>query len=116
VAGEGALLLAAGFVLLLAAGAPLAVVLGATGAFVILVEKLGIMSVPTNVYGGIAKYPLLALPVFILAGMVFERAGVALPAVRRWARKVTGRAGEGPTRPAPRSARAATLTREVRSP
>ena len=26
------------------------------------------MSVPTNVYAGIAKYPLLALPVFILAG------------------------------------------------
>jgi tripartite ATP-independent transporter DctM subunit len=35
------------------------------------------MSVPTNVYTGIAKYPLLALPVFILAGMIFERAGVA---------------------------------------
>jgi tripartite ATP-independent transporter DctM subunit len=35
------------------------------------------MSVPTNVYAGIAKYPLLAIPVFILAGLIFERAGVA---------------------------------------
>jgi tripartite ATP-independent transporter DctM subunit len=93
VAGEGALLLAAGFVLLLAAGAPLAVVLGATGAFVILVERLGIMSVPTNVYGGIAKYPLLALPVFILAGMVFERAGVALRIVRFMSALVGSRPG-----------------------
>jgi tripartite ATP-independent transporter DctM subunit len=92
-AGEGALLLAAGFVLLLVAGAPLAVVLGATGAFVILVEKLGIMSVPTNVYGGIAKYPLLALPVFILAGMVFERAGVALRIVRFMSALVGSRRG-----------------------
>ncbi|UCG99435.1 MAG: TRAP transporter large permease subunit, partial [Burkholderiales bacterium] len=31
----------------------------------------------SNVYSSIAKYPLLALPVFILAGMIFERAGVA---------------------------------------
>lgn len=92
-AGEGALLLAAGFVLLLLAGAPLAVVLGATGAFVILVEKLGIMSVPTNVYAGIAKYPLLALPVFILAGMVFERAGVALRIVRFMTSLVGSRRG-----------------------
>ena len=86
-------MLAAGFVLLLLAGAPLAVVLGATGAFVILVEKLGIMSVPTNVYAGIAKYPLLALPVFILAGMVFERAGVALRIVRFMSALVGSRRG-----------------------
>ena len=92
-AGEGALLLAAGFVLLLLAGAPLAVVLGATGAFVILVENLGIMSVPTNVYAGIAKYPLLALPVFILTGMVFERAGVALRIVRFMSALVGSRRG-----------------------
>ncbi len=80
--GEGSLILAGLFVLLLLAGAPLAVVLGVAGTVVIAVEKLGVMSVPTNFYGGIAKYPLLALPVFILAGMVFERAGVALRIVR----------------------------------
>jgi C4-dicarboxylate transporter DctM subunit len=38
--------------------------------------------VPTNAYNGIAKYPLLALPVFVLAGMIFERAGVAVRIVR----------------------------------
>jgi tripartite ATP-independent transporter DctM subunit len=89
----GSLLLAGMFALLLAAGAPLAVVLGASGALVILVEHLGIMSVPTNVYGGIAKYPLLALPVFILAGMVFERAGVALRIVRFTSSLVGSRRG-----------------------
>ena len=76
------IILFAGFFALLALGAPLAIALGITGALVIYVEGLGIMSVPTDTYTGIAKYPLLALPVFILAGMIFERAGVALRLVR----------------------------------
>lgn len=79
---EGSLILFLGFALLLALGAPLAIALGVAGTAVILTEGLGIMSVPTNAYNGIAKYPLLALPVFVLAGMVFERAGVALRIVR----------------------------------
>ncbi|MFC7516513.1 TRAP transporter large permease [Herbaspirillum sp. GCM10030257] len=79
---EGSVILFLGFALLLALGAPLAVALGISGTAVILIEGLGIMSVPTNAYNGIAKYPLLALPVFVLAGMIFERAGVALRIVR----------------------------------
>ena len=35
------------------------------------------MAVPTNVYAGIAKYPLLAIPMFVLAGAIFDQAGVA---------------------------------------
>ncbi|UKJ73699.1 TRAP transporter large permease [Azospirillum brasilense] len=66
-----------GFLLLLVIGAPLAVALGLAGSLAILDAQLGILSVPTNVYAGIAKYPLLAIPVFILAGLIFERAGVA---------------------------------------
>ncbi|WP_151448242.1 TRAP transporter large permease [Lacisediminimonas profundi] len=79
---EGSLILFLGFAILLAIGAPLAVALGVTGSAVILLEGLGIMSVPTNAYNGVAKYPLLALPVFVLAGMIFERAGVAARIVR----------------------------------
>lgn len=70
-------LLFGGFLLLLVAGAPLATALGITGALVILTAELGAMSIASNVYSSLAKYPLLALPVFILAGMIFERAGVA---------------------------------------
>lgn len=79
---EGSIILFLGFVVLLMLGAPLAVALGIAGSAVILIEGLGIMSVPTNAYNGIAKYPLLALPVFVLAGMIFERAGVAVRIVR----------------------------------
>lgn len=93
---EGSLILFAGFALLLLIGAPLAIALGITGTAVILIEGLGIMAVPTNAYNGIAKYPLLALPVFVLAGMMFERAGVALRIVR-FASAIVGkrRGGQG---------------------
>ena len=59
------------FVVLMCAAVPLAVALGLSGVAVIVAAKMGIMSVPNTVYGGIAKYPLIAIPVFILAGMIF---------------------------------------------
>ena len=66
-----------GFLVLLVLGAPLATALGIVGSGVIIAKDLGAMSIATNVYSSLAKYPLLALPVFILAGMIFERVGVA---------------------------------------
>ena len=89
----GSLILFVGFAVLLLLGAPLGIALGAAGTAVILSEGLGIMSVPTNVYAGLAKYPLLALPVFVLAGLIFERAGVALRIVNFTAALVGNRRG-----------------------
>jgi len=73
----GTVLLLGLFFLLLFLGVPIGVALGLSGSLVIFVNELGIMALPTNAWAGIAKYPLLALPMFVLAGMVFERAGVA---------------------------------------
>ncbi|MCX7961160.1 MAG: TRAP transporter large permease [Burkholderiales bacterium] len=87
------LLLFGVFVVLAAAGVPLAVALGLSGTAAIVAGKLGIMSVPTTVYSAIAKYPLIALPVFILAGMIFERSGVAARLVRLAESIVGKRAG-----------------------
>ena len=70
------------FFALMFAGVPLGVTMGLAGAAVIFLGDLGAMSIPTSVYTGITKYPLLAIPVFVLAGMVFERSGVALRLVR----------------------------------
>jgi tripartite ATP-independent transporter DctM subunit len=81
------------FVVLMCAGVPLAVALGLSGVAVIVAGHMGIMSVPTTVYSGIAKYPLIALPVFILAGMIFERSGVAARLVRLAESIVGKRAG-----------------------
>ena len=65
------------FTALMCAAVPLAVALGLSGVAVIAAAQMGLMSIPTTVYGGIAKYPLIAIPVFILAGFIFERSGVA---------------------------------------
>ncbi len=70
------------FFALMFSGVPLGVSMGLSATAVIFLADLGLMSVPTSVYTGIAKYPLLAIPVFVLAGMVFERSGVALRLVR----------------------------------
>ena len=70
------------FLLLLLTGAPIAIALGASGALIMVTENLGAPAIATNAYTSISKYPLLALPLFILAGMVFERAGVAERMVR----------------------------------
>lgn len=72
-----AIILFACFFFLLFAGVPIAAALGLSGAFIIAITGLGIMAVPTNVYAGIAKYPLLAIPMFVLAGAIFDRSGVA---------------------------------------
>jgi C4-dicarboxylate transporter DctM subunit len=90
--GGTALLLGLFFVLLFL-GAPIGVALGVAGSVAIFVHELGIMALPTNVWTGIAKYPLLALPMFVLAGMVFERAGVAERLVRFVAALVGQRRG-----------------------
>ncbi|NLI83018.1 MAG: TRAP transporter large permease [Deltaproteobacteria bacterium] len=72
-----AILLFGSFFILLFAGVPIAASLGLAGTLAIAKAKLGIMAVPTNVYTGIAKYPLLAIPMFVLAGSIFDRSGVA---------------------------------------
>jgi tripartite ATP-independent transporter DctM subunit len=70
------------FLLALIAGMPLAVGLGLASVAVLALAGFDQLAVPTNLYAGIAKYPLLAIPMFILAGMIFERSGVALRLVR----------------------------------
>jgi len=70
------------FFLLMLTGVPIAVAMGLAGTAVVSAHGLGMLSIPTNVYTGIAKYPLMAIPVFVIAGMIFERVGVAASIVR----------------------------------
>src|SRR5262245_58750829 len=70
------------FIGMLFGGVPIAVSLGLAGALAILAADQGLIAVPTNVYTAIAKYPLIALPMFVLVGSVFDRTGVALRLVR----------------------------------
>lgn len=65
------------FFALLLCGTPIAVALGLAGVVGIWLGDLSLFAVPTNVYAGIAKYPILAVPMFVLAGAIFDRSGVA---------------------------------------
>jgi tripartite ATP-independent transporter DctM subunit len=78
------------FLVALLAGLPLAVGFGLASVAVLALAGFDQLAVPTNIYAGIAKYPLLAIPMFILAGMIFERSGVA----ERLVRFVTAIVGE----------------------
>ncbi len=65
------------FMILLILGVPIAVSIGISAAFVIWHSDLGIVILSPNFYSGIAKYPLLAIPLFILAGFILERCGIS---------------------------------------
>jgi len=78
------LALLASFVLLLYLGTPIAVALGLSGVVGILIglDSYALATIGTNTFNGIAKYPLIAVPLFILTGMIFDRSGVAEKLVR----------------------------------
>ena len=64
------------FVLILL-GVPIAVSLGAAGVITIFQFDLGIEMLGVNFASGIASFPLLAVPFFVLAGVILDRAGLA---------------------------------------
>src|SRR5829696_2763843 len=73
-----ALALFASFLVLFVLGTPVAVALGLAGTLAIYLADLNVLATPTSAYTGIAKYPLLAVPMFVLVGAIFDRSGVAL--------------------------------------
>ena len=75
-------LLFGSFLVLMAIGVPVAIALGLSGTLAIVLSNLdtqwfGLMAVPQSFYAGLAKYPLLAIPMFVLVGSIFDRSGVA---------------------------------------
>jgi tripartite ATP-independent transporter DctM subunit len=70
------------FALLMLLGVPIGVALGVGGTVAIAWANweapwFGLMAAPQNMQAGISKYPLLALPMFVLVGTIFDRSGVA---------------------------------------
>ena len=83
------------FAILLIIGVPVGVALGASGTLAIVLSNLGtqwfgLLAVPQSFYAGLAKYPLLAIPMFVLVGAIFERSGVASRLVQ-FATAIVGR-------------------------
>lgn len=78
-----ATLLFVAFLGLMFIGVPIGAALGLAGAAAIALANadtqwFGLLAVPQNFYAGLGKYPLLAIPMFVLVGSIFDRSGVAL--------------------------------------
>lgn len=71
-----------GFFLLLLLGAPIAVAIAVPSFLVIWGAGLGTPVIAPNFFAGIAKFPLLAIPLFILAGFILERCGISQRIIR----------------------------------
>ena len=65
------------FFLLLFLGVPIVTSIGVSALLFLWQYSLGIQVTAANVYANIAKFPLLAIPFFILAGYVMDRAGLS---------------------------------------
>jgi len=90
-----ATLLFVAFLALMLAGVPIGAALGLAGAACIALANsqaqwFGLLAVPQNFYAGLGKYPLLAIPMFVLVGSIFDRSGVALRLVN-FAVSIVGR-------------------------
>ena len=78
-----ATLLFLAFLGMMLAGVPIGAALGLAGTAAIALANadsqwFGLLAVPQNFYAGLGKYPLLAIPMFVLVGSIFDRSGVAL--------------------------------------
>lgn len=65
------------FLLFMAMGMPIGTALGIAAVITIYQFDLGIGMLGVNFSSGIASFPLLAIPFFVLAGVILERAGLA---------------------------------------
>lgn len=70
-------LISISFLLLMALGVPIGTSLGIAGVATIWTFDLGIGMLGVNFSSGIASFPLLAIPFFVLAGVILEKAGLA---------------------------------------
>ena len=82
-----ALVLIGSFFLLLLLDVPVAASMGLAAAFGMLYGGFGLSSVATVFYSAIAKFTMLAIPFFILAGVVMEYAGISKDALLRYLSK-----------------------------
>ncbi len=70
------------FLVLMTLGVPIGTALGVAGVVTIYQFDLGIEMLGVNFASGIASFPLLAIPFFVLAGVILDRAGLAATIAR----------------------------------
>jgi C4-dicarboxylate transporter DctM subunit len=76
------LLISTVFLVLMFLGVPIGTSLGVAGVVTIYQFDLGIEMLGINFSSGIASFPLLAIPFFVLAGVILDKAGLAATIAR----------------------------------
>jgi C4-dicarboxylate transporter DctM subunit len=71
------LVISIAFLILMSLGLPIGTALGIAAVVTIYQFDLGIGMLGVNFSSGIASFPLLAIPFFVLAGVILEQAGLA---------------------------------------
>lgn len=76
-------ILAIAFVVLLLGNVPIALTLGAAAVLALMWEgSIPLLIVPQRIFAGSDSFPLLAIPLFILAGELMEHSGISARLVR----------------------------------
>ena len=88
------LVISISFLALMAVGIPIGTALGIAAIITVYQFDLGIGMLGINFSTGIASFPLLAIPFFVLAGVTMERAGLAAT-IARFFELLVGRAVGG---------------------
>ena len=88
------LVISMSFLALMAIGVPIGTSLGIAAVITVYQFDLGIGMLGINFSTGIASFPLLAIPFFVLAGVTMERAGLAAT-IARFFELLVGRAVGG---------------------
>jgi len=88
------LLISLSFMILMVLGVPIGTSLGIAGVATVYVFDLGIEMLGVNFSSGIASFPLLAIPFFVLAGVILDKAGLA-KTIARFFELLVGRATGG---------------------
>ena len=70
------------FFVFLIMGVPIAICLGLSSVYAILYSGTSLTIVATNMYAGISKFLLLAIPFFVLSGNIMAKAGISKRLVR----------------------------------
>jgi len=70
-------LLLSGFVVLLIVGTPIAIAMIGSAGLVIWLEGIPLTIVAQRVFAGLQSFPLLAVPLFILAGSLMNESGIS---------------------------------------
>jgi len=65
------------FALTVLLGVPVAFCLGISSVvFILVTHKASLMTIPTLMFGGIDSFPLMAIPLFIMAGLLVQKSGI----------------------------------------